>query len=520
MMNPHLLKYNKAHVDFTINNQKWYLLGTPLYGVVAGDMYTTSTTGKQETHAFENIAYSTATNNRFNPAIYQRAWDKVTATTYEFNGGTSNAASQTSRNVAIKAAWSSVYNDVKVQYLPGTGYTIRSVQKDKNITHIRLPKSDSKFSYYTTTGSSDGGDDTDVSTYRTKAGLLASDGLSVSNPNLQINLSQTMSSTGNLLGNKETTNRLYLLANPFMCHLDMQKFFAANPKFETKYWLMTEDKQTAVIMGTEGVIGASSADAVTSLAPMQGFFVRLNSGETANPTVTYNLSMMTTGSRTLANLTRSVDNEYNQLYMTATRNGMQGTAMLQSSTTSEDDANTETYVPTLLNSDCEDYPVIYTIGEEQAMQIQTIGSRVSTIPLGIYSNSEDSVSVSFYIASGFENLSLYDSYTNSYLPIEKESTIQLPGQTNGRYLLTYETGMQENFESTITISSLEEQTILVTSSVDDPIERVQIYTTDGMLRSAHTHIDAYTYSIRQPSGVYIVVVKTQFADKIGKILVK
>ena len=149
-------------------------------------------------------------------------------------------------------------------------------------------------------------------------------------------------------------------------------------------------------------------------------------------------------------------------------------------------------MPTLLNSDCEDYPVIYTIGEEQAMQIQTIGSRVSTIPLGIYSNSEDSVSVSFYIASGFENLSLYDSYTNSYLPIEKESTIQLPGQTNGRYLLTYETGMQENFESTITISSLEEQTILVTSSVDDPIERVQIYTTDGMLRSAHTNIDAYT----------------------------
>ena len=90
-MNPHLLRYDSAHVEFTIDTKRWYLMGSPLKGVVAGDMYTLRN-GKQETNAFEEIKFNTTNNNRFAPAVYQRGWDKVQATVYDFNDETNTGS--------------------------------------------------------------------------------------------------------------------------------------------------------------------------------------------------------------------------------------------------------------------------------------------------------------------------------------------------------------------------------------------------------------------------------------------
>ena len=175
-------------------------------------MYTLSVTGGQETNAFEDIVYSNVYNDRFQQAVYQRGWDKVQATVYDFNGATTDPVLQTQRNVAVKAAWSSVYNDVAVPYIPGVGFSIKSVPADDTQlnTTFRLPKNDTHFDYYTDEDASDVGDRTNVSAIRgSELGKLASDNLKNGGECDALLSFKDASTGGNNLGNNDKTNKLY-----------------------------------------------------------------------------------------------------------------------------------------------------------------------------------------------------------------------------------------------------------------------------------------------------------------------
>ena len=144
-----------------------------------------------------------------------------------------------------------------------------------------LPKSDTKYEYFTGTSPGSGALETDVLALRTNARKLASDGLT--STALTVYLSEPN------IGNGDAANKLYLLANPFMTHLNMKSFFEINTMFEPAYWLMTEGTQVGVFVDKITTVSGSTK---LSIAPMQGFFVRLATGE-ANPTVTYTVEMMT-----------------------------------------------------------------------------------------------------------------------------------------------------------------------------------------------------------------------------------
>ena len=209
-MNPQWINYNEAHVEFDIDTKRWYLLGSPLKGIVAGDMYTTSMTGKQETNAFEPINFVNGIYNRFAPAVYQRGWDKVFANVYDLNG-----SSDVPRNAAVKATWSSVYNDVAVPYMPGVGFSIKSLPNDElqSTTSFRLPKADSSYDYYSFDNQTNASDRQSVSIQRGgEIGRLASDDLLSEVGFIQAVLSANDESTGNNnLGNGDKANKLYLL---------------------------------------------------------------------------------------------------------------------------------------------------------------------------------------------------------------------------------------------------------------------------------------------------------------------
>ena len=56
------LTYNKAHVDYEMDPNRWYMLASPLKGVVSGDMYlpagkSIGKNARQETPAFNEIEY-------------------------------------------------------------------------------------------------------------------------------------------------------------------------------------------------------------------------------------------------------------------------------------------------------------------------------------------------------------------------------------------------------------------------------------------------------------------------------
>ena len=213
LLNAHLLNYNNAWVEYQLDNERWYLLGSSLQGTVAGEWYAPTGTAQQKTTYYEPVTFG-AGYDRYSPAIYQRSWDKAKAVLYEVGSTYSTSDdSQTENlgnddegvwtdgtwtvpgggtadqyldrlgykpmggkkaNVAIKGVWSNTYNDATVDYANG-GFSVMVKNALKNNDQsggkalIRLPKEDTMYDYYKfeETGQADGGTDTDLGTVQT-----------------------------------------------------------------------------------------------------------------------------------------------------------------------------------------------------------------------------------------------------------------------------------------------------------------------------------------------------------------
>ena len=103
----------------------------------------------------------------------------------------------------------------------------------------------------------------------------------------------------------------YLVENPFVAGLDMEKFFAANPGLEKKYWIMTPNGQQLVqrvaegdwVSPTEEVVTGEEPNTETTyhftaanakVAPGQGFFVQATTpGEATTITFTADMQAQT-----------------------------------------------------------------------------------------------------------------------------------------------------------------------------------------------------------------------------------
>ena len=206
LMNAHLLNYNNAWMEYQLNMNRWYLLGSALQGTVAGEWYAPTGDAQQKTTYYDNVTFGTG-YDRYSPAIYQRSWDKAKAVLYEvgsaystdddsqtenlgsalqgqWSGTTWNTTGADSyldrlgykpmgdkkANVAIKGVWSNTYNDATVDYATGAfSVMVKNDLKggsNANPAIVRLPKEDTMYDYYSfdETGAADGGTDTELST--------------------------------------------------------------------------------------------------------------------------------------------------------------------------------------------------------------------------------------------------------------------------------------------------------------------------------------------------------------------
>ena len=213
LRNAHLLNYNNAWVEYQLDMKRWYLLGSPLQGTIAGEWYAPTGNAQQKTTYYENVTFGLG-YDRYSPAIYQRSWDKAKAVLYEVGADyATNDDAQTNENdnasqgswsttwqaptggadnyldrlgykpfgnkkanVAIKGIWSNTYNDAQVDYGTG-GFSVMVLNHLKpsgngndNPAIIRLPKEDTMYDYYSISqdGSADGGTDTQLSAVQGK----------------------------------------------------------------------------------------------------------------------------------------------------------------------------------------------------------------------------------------------------------------------------------------------------------------------------------------------------------------
>lgn len=499
MLHAELLDYNKAWVDYKLESGKWHTLASPLQGVVAGDFYTdgevteltNGIAGTENQEYFTDItfakdekaSYNNANNNsRFNPSVYQRGW----------KGETNMVSTGEPNNVAVSGNWSAVYNNVEEKYEPGTGFSLKVLDMPENSNTeaiFRLPKADEKYSYYYANGSVTKTESKEIE--RTNSGKLEISKLDEANAEISVQLQANDNSN------------YYLIGNPFMAHLDAAKFFSENSNvLEQKYWTVTEDVQN-VAASNDGEWASTTETDIPTIAPLQSFFVQKKEGATSNDvTVTFNKDMQVLGG------TEDDNTNTSALILTAqTADGKTSRAAIAYDATAKTTYETSEDAELFLDSNLSDVPTIYTVAGTMATSINRT-SELYNIPVGIYGNSTETVTLSFDGLKNFSSATLYDAEEKTETPLHEGTTLTVPASTSGRYFLRAGTPTANEVIETsdIQIYTLSGNRVMVTSTA--PLKDIRVYTISGALvKQAKGGFCSHELYLPE-DGIYVISAKS------------
>lgn len=496
MLHAEYLLYNKAWVDYQLGKGRWYTLASPLKAVYAGDFYTDKS-GTEGNEYFQPIYYSENDNSRFNPSVYQRGW-KGNATLQTLNSGT--------KDVAISGNWSALYNKVDEAYTPGTGFSLKVQDVTDNAT-FRLPKADGSYKYYSYDGKTSG-DPTTISRDVDASGRLKSDEL------LDRRTDNASLSTSFTIELADAHGGYYLVGNPFMAHLDMAKFFAENSNLERKYWVVDNNSQTAAV-STEEDLTTTNPTGDATVAPLQSFFVQKANNETGEITVKFTQDMQVLGGNDDG--LRSA----NALTITATTtDGRTSRAAVAYDMAASADYEASEDAELFLDSNLGDVPMVYTVAGTMATSINRT-SELYNIPLGVYGNKQEMVTLSFGGLNQFSSATLYDAQEQTETPLHEGKTVSVPAGTSGRYFLRAgtPTGNEVIARNAFLVYSVGGGKVMVTSS-NTPLKDIRVYTMGGA-QVRNIQASGMQQEIYLNRGIYLITVSDQDGlQETRKVLVR
>lgn len=523
MLNTELLDYGKAWVEYELNFNRWYTLGTPLQDMYSGDWYAPADGARQDTPCFESIVWDAGRYDRFGPAVYQQGWDKTQANVYRLESSTHVNFGPSPWNVAVMADWSNVYNDVAVPY-DLNAFSVKVVPL--KATHagpaalFRFPKADTGYSYYTYDKENPEPELTPVP--RTASYRLYTDLLKAGRDG----------SFGQTLRNEAADNNYFLVGNPFVSGMDMNAFFDANTDLERKYYIVADDTQTAYVKDddSENWVGSDGTLSQPRVAPLQGFFVKKKStasGAANELQVEFNAGMaVLTGGDTplLVRPKRGgtvARKSVAGLVITARRDGETGSALLACSPEAADgyvpDEEVELLLDGHLHAGPNRVPAVYTVADGRAMSINRVRG-IGCIGIGVAGADCGDVTLGF---DGVENLldevSLYDAQTGTAVPLRSGMEIEVPGNSAGRYYLMGTSVSPESGTAAVTVSVMGHD-VTVKTAAGDRLSRVRVFDAGG--RSVYlSHPDADTHTFRLEKGVYVIETVTENNCIATKVLV-
>lgn len=518
------LDYKKAWVEYALTPDRWYTLGSPLRQSYAGEWYAPNNDACQATPYFKDVTYSTDLYHRFAPAVYQRSWDKANPKLYYLEPYLADNPQEANVNTATEniyqaANWSAVYNDVQEPYSQGgfsvkvNGIGIGAQKYTKSL--FRLPKEDTAYGYYTELN------ETDRKTYpvdRTYHHKLATDQLK-SGPDLTVTLT-----------NENANNRFFLVGNPFACALDLNEFFKENADQlnGAKYWVLTAGGQEGAMRqpnaGEWISVNGTTEAALASLPSGQGFFVEGKEG-TNTITLKFTADMQTSlhTSGTLLRAPAIGRAEAPMLRIRASRSGQASEALVVKDTTAVNGYEAAEDMQLLLDNSLQEIPMVYTLAGNRT---STINRRRSLwrVPLGVLSNSEDPVQLTFSGMRSFgETLSLLDSQTGAVTPLRGNGNadcvkVEVPGVTTGRYFIlsSERLALEDEKDFTQPLIQADNGSVTISSSVAHVLTYVRIVAADG--RTVYK-LTPYVsrLSLKLPTGVYVVEARTDEGESVGKV---
>lgn len=518
------LDYKKAWVEYALTPDRWYTLGSPLRQSYAGEWYAPNNDACQATPYFKDVKYNTAHYHRFAPAVYQRSWDKANPKLYYLEPYLANKPQEarvdtTTENIYQAANWSAVYNDVREAYLQGgfsvkvNGIGIGAQKYTKSL--FRLPKEDTAYGYYTELN------ETDRKTYtvdRTYHHKLATDQLK-SGTDLTVTLR-----------NENANNRFFLVGNPFACALDLNQFFTKNADQlnGAKYWVLTAGGQEGAMRqpnaGEWISVNGTTEAALASLPSGQGFFVEGKEGtNTINLKFTADMQTSLHTSGTLLRAPAIGRAEAPMLRIRASRSGQASEALVVKDTTAVNGYEAAEDMQLLLDNSLQEIPMVYTLAGNRT---STINRRRSLwrVPLGVLSNSEDPVQLTFSGMRSFgETLSLLDSQTGAVTPLRGNGNadsvkVEVPGVTTGRYFIlsSERPALEDEQDFTQPLIQADNGSVTISSSAAHVLTYVRIVAADG--RTVYK-LTPYVsrLSLKLPTGVYVVEARTDEGESVGKV---
>lgn len=497
MLHAEQLIYNKAWIDLQITPGQWTSVSMPLQGVVAGDWYAPTATGRQETEYFKDITFNTTDYSRLNPAVYQRSWSTGANIVENLQG--------TNTPVSFTTEWSSAYNDASVPYVAGGGFSIKGVTSNSSLL-FRFPKADTNY---------------DVSTgtlNRDNAGkLLVSNMVDRSDPYTyvhsdEVTVTLTPSADGKYL----------MVGNPFMASLDVQAFVSANSDvLAQKYWIDDMSEDNAVAFTENGWSAQTSL-----IAPYSVFYVEALGHETeaetiydANVTVKFTADMQkfeTTstgeGSQTASLKITAEDAE-----------GSSSAAVRYAASASNGFGMEDAQMISGLTGNADNAPKVYTVAGNTAVSVNQLKD-AQRIPLGVTAADGSVVTLTFSGVAAVKDAAIYDAELQSETPLYEGYQLTVNGPSYGRYFLighgSGTTGITETgAEGNVSVSSIVPRQVVVTS--DTEICSVSVWSAGGALLKKVNPNSSYTCTLNGvDSGMVIVRTDTVNGSHVTKIRVR
>lgn len=534
LINQQRMTYERAWVEKELDANKWYLMSAPLKATFAGDMYVPKADGKQTTEAFQDITFNTTSYSRTKYPFYQRSWDHGTGT----NGSIVYTETTDPRHqyydadlqysgtlTQIAAQWSHAFNDVQVRYdNPLLGFAIRTKQTGTPTEKalLRLPKADmfgtnDRDWYYYNYDNTEGTVHHNVTKGAKEYGRFITEDENGKPLNNKADITKT------LVANTNTGDSYFLVGNPYMASLDMEKFFTTkdengaflNSHLVANTWWTIDDNGNPVAGQVPGRV-----------KPMQAFFIKMKDGADPTTPVRFINDMMVDGN----DGTAQSGSRRPRLQMKATKDGVTSTAILELNDSATNDFVVNEDVETLFDSNLSDVPMIYTVASDgMALSINQL-PEIVTVPFGVTCSSDELVEVTVDLStltlhpSPFTTrpspLFVFDALLGTTRAISDGETISIQPNDYGRYYLTTNEKIgskEQNADDDIVISV--RQGGVVTVSAQGQLSLVRAVSVSGATVYEKTDCGTST-EFRLQQGTYVIETAGDAGRRTIKILVR
>ena len=269
----------------------------------------------------------------------------------------------------------------------------------------------------------------------------------------------------------------FMLGNPFMSHLDLEKFLAVNTNVASVSMQLAKSEQTvAMVAGTTLSTGGTQ-----TVAPMQSFYLTTNTEPSTSATILLTKEMIN-------NKGTSEDKGEGKMPGLRVRvesltNGSQSAALLLThEAVAAADINSAAATP-IMDGEAKADVKVFGINSGNGFDIMPLAD---ITPLGIYLSKSDSISIKVESENGADanEYVLHDNLTNTDYAVGNSLTVAGAETSLGRFVIKKANAIGTSVDHVHgDMSIMQEGQYVVVRSADNNLSGVEIVDTNGILVS-------------------------------------